>query len=72
VANEEHVAILEQGVETWNEYRNKRRLIRPKLSNADLRGANLMGAALWRTDFSGANLSKSVGYNVKSEDSLLH
>ncbi|MBZ0316184.1 MAG: TIR domain-containing protein, partial [Anaerolineae bacterium] len=51
MANEEHVAILKQGVEAWNQWRKENRDVRP-----DLSGANLSGANLWRADLSEAKL----------------
>ena len=60
MANDEHVALLKQGVPAWNEWRLKNPDTRPDLSGADLRGdprdlvipVNLSGA-----DLSGANLT---------------
>lgn len=69
--NEEHLAILRQGVEVWNEWRQENLGIRPDLSQADLRDANLdgvvlreatlqgailIGCTLHRANFEGANL----------------
>jgi uncharacterized protein YjbI with pentapeptide repeats len=69
MANDEHVAMLKQGVAAWNAWRDQNRGIRPDLSGATLSGANLSGvnlseAALHMADFSGsdlhnANLSKA-------------
>ena len=50
MANEEHLKILKQGVEAWNEWREKNPQRTP-----DLSGANLIMA-----DLSGANLNKAV------------
>src|SRR4051794_40746646 len=52
MANEEHLAILKQGVEAWNAWRREHPQILP-----DLRGARLEGAKLWRPDLDGLNLS---------------
>ena len=41
MANEEHLARLKQGVEAWNQWRNGNYGIKPDLTEADLRGANL-------------------------------
>ncbi len=41
MANSEHLAILKQGVEAWNEWRRSRSEIAPDLKGADLRGAQL-------------------------------
>jgi hypothetical protein len=56
MANDEHVALLKQGVAAWNAWRDENR-IRPDLTGALLFGANLSGANLTRANFGGANLS---------------
>jgi uncharacterized protein YjbI with pentapeptide repeats len=64
MANDEHVAMLKQGVEAWNERRREfpiiPDLINAKLGGADLRGANLDGAFLYKADLSGAALGEAV------------
>jgi uncharacterized protein YjbI with pentapeptide repeats len=67
MANDEHVALLKQGVEAWNAWRDENPGIRPDLSEADLskanlsyanlRGANLRGADLTKANLSKANLA---------------
>jgi TIR domain/Pentapeptide repeats (8 copies) len=57
MANEEHLKIIEQGVNAWNEWRRKNPETEPDLSGADLFLANLRGADLLLADLSGANLS---------------
>ena len=54
MANQEHLAILKQGVEAWNRWRLDHSDIQPDLFRADLRAANLRGANL-----RGANLSST-------------
>ena len=68
MANQEHLQILKQGVEAWNEWRkDDGDITRPDLDRADLRGADLSGADLseahlWGADLRGANLaSASLG-----------
>ena len=56
MANEEHLALLKQGLGTWNEWREKNPEIRP-----DRRGADLSGASLTVTLFTGAILTRAVG-----------
>jgi hypothetical protein len=71
MANPEHLKILKQGVEVWNDWRKHNPLIVPELSEAVLSGsklsdANFRMANLWRAslekgdlnggDFDGANL----------------
>ncbi|MDM3843931.1 MAG: pentapeptide repeat-containing protein [Aphanizomenon gracile PMC638.10] len=68
MANDEHLAILNQGVEVWNKWRDENPDIRPDLSRSDLSGADLSGADLTETylngaDLRGANLS-DAGLNA--------
>jgi hypothetical protein len=64
MANEEHVALLRQGVDVWNAWRRENPDTRPDFSRADLRGVNLTpanvrgfsGADLREANFSGADL----------------
>ncbi|NQT82704.1 restriction endonuclease [bacterium] len=51
MANPEHLAVLSQGIEAWNEWRRHNHGLCP-----DLAGANLRNAILCGIDFSGANL----------------
>ena len=62
MANEEHLKILEQGVEVWDQWRVENYFIEPNLSKADLLRANLSRADFSKVDLSeayleGANLS---------------
>jgi TIR domain/Pentapeptide repeats (8 copies) len=64
MANEEHVAILEQGVEVWNKWRKDNPRVRPDFGGADLRGAalseaDLSAANLYKANLSGADLSRA-------------
>jgi TIR domain/Pentapeptide repeats (8 copies) len=54
MADNDHVALLKQGMEAWNKWREENPGIKP-----DLGGANLKGADLWRTDLKGANLAEA-------------
>jgi hypothetical protein len=68
MANDEHVALLKQGVDAWNEWRRENSDVRPDLSGANL-GANLgavyhfeagvYGANLGRANLSKANLGRA-------------
>jgi hypothetical protein len=60
MANPEHLAILEQGVNAWNKWRDVNLGIRSNLSGADLRRADLRKASLFRAYLSGANLRKAI------------
>ena len=46
MANPEHVAILKEGGEVWNRWREKNPQ-HPDVREADLREADLHGANLW-------------------------
>jgi uncharacterized protein YjbI with pentapeptide repeats len=69
MANPEHLAILRQGVKTWNRWRTANRDIRADLSGADLSEARLSTAdlseailtmaVLWRTRLIGADLRRA-------------
>jgi len=61
MANEEHLKILEQGVEQWNKWREENESIKPDLQVADLSGANLSRANLRRANLGDANL---IGANL--------
>jgi len=76
MANDGHVALLRQGVDVWNAWREKNPNTRPDLANADLSGAdlepaqkmregvNLIEADLKEANFSKANLYKARFYNA--------
>ena len=59
MANREHLEILKQGVEQWNEWRAEHPGVRPSLSGADLARADLIRAHLSLTDLDGANLREA-------------
>jgi hypothetical protein len=59
MANPEHVAILKQGVESWNEWREKNLGIIPDLSGADFSGASLESTNLTLANLDGAKLSEA-------------
>ena len=50
MASEEHLQIIRQGVKVWNEWRKKNPELKPDLSVADLRRANLTAANLGLAD----------------------
>jgi uncharacterized protein YjbI with pentapeptide repeats len=50
MANQEHLDILKQGVETWVQWRLEHSEIRPDLNRADLSGAHLNLADLRSAD----------------------
>src|SRR5579883_1338434 len=62
MAKQEQIDILQQGVETWNRWRQEHPDVQPDLQKvyfrqADLRGINLQGARLNDSNLSVANLS---------------
>jgi uncharacterized protein YjbI with pentapeptide repeats len=59
MANEEHLALIKQGVKVWNEWRETNREIKPDLSKVNLYGANLSRANLSRANLYRANLSRA-------------
>ena len=65
MASEEHLTLLKQGVDPWNQWRQAHPEIRPSLSEADLSGADLIRANLSYANLSGANLN---GANLNGAD----
>jgi uncharacterized protein YjbI with pentapeptide repeats len=66
MANDEHVALLKQGVGAWNAWRIKNPdVLVPNLRGADLFGADLCGANLTKADLDGASLN---GANLTKAD----
>lgn len=59
MANPEHLEILKQGVEIWNQWRRDNKIIKPDLSVANLTGTNLRGADFSDVNLSAANLSEA-------------
>ena len=64
MANEVHLAILAQGVEVWNKWREEESTMRPDLSytifgNANFSGLNLFQTNLIQTDLRGADLTEA-------------
>jgi hypothetical protein len=70
MANDEHVALLKQGVTAWNAWREANANIRPDLIGADLIGADLSGANLSGANLSRANLFTAhlIGADLSSAD----
>jgi hypothetical protein len=63
MANDEHVAILQKGVDAWNAWRGKND-VRPDLSGANLHRASLVEAKLSDANLRGANLSEANLYGA--------
>jgi len=65
MANQQHLDLLKQSVETWYQWRKEHADVRPDLSGADLRQANLRGANLSNVNLSAADL---IGANLYEAD----
>ncbi len=59
MANEEHLNILKQGAEVWNNWRGNNLNIELDLSRAKLSGTDISGANLNKANLSGTNLSRA-------------
>lgn len=59
MANEEHLAIIQEGTEVWNKWRKANKDIRPDLSGADLSWGFLPQANLSKASLRGVDLSNS-------------
>ena len=57
MADQQHLAVLKQGVAAWNTWRRQHPEILPDLSEADLSVADLSGADLRHANLMRANLS---------------
>ncbi|HAA31872.1 MAG TPA: pentapeptide repeat-containing protein [Cyanobacteria bacterium UBA8553] len=76
MANGEHLALLRQGVDAWNEWRANNPQIRPNLSFATgdritIRESKLSGVDLSRTNLSRVDLSKADLIGAKLSDANL-
>jgi uncharacterized protein YjbI with pentapeptide repeats len=60
MANDQHVAVLNQGVAAWIAWCEENPDIRPELDEADLRGANLRGAVLNEACLNEAHLNGAI------------
>ena len=68
--NHRHLELLEQGVETWNEW-IRRRTETPNLRDADLAGRNLRGFDFKETDLKRANLEEADLRDASFTDAYL-
>src|SRR5215469_10912131 len=57
MANPEHLAILKQGVEVWNQWRFEAGLREPDLQEIDIANCNLAEANFYRADLRRAKLT---------------
>ena len=82
MAKQEHLAILNQGVEMWNQWRKEHTDMQPDLSRttfigadfgkADLSFVNLSEANLYQTNFTKANLTKANLHEASFYQANLH
>ena len=70
VADEQQVALIKQGTNAWNEWRELRSSTKVNLTSADLTRANLAGAFLRDADLAGADLRNAdlAGANLGNAD----
>ena len=81
MTNQEHLDLLQQGVERWNQWRQEHPETQPDLRRAYLEHANLSGANLSQAhldavdlshaDLMGVNFSKASLRNVSFNDAYL-
>jgi hypothetical protein len=67
--NKDHLLILKQGVEIWNQWREKNPYVKPDLSFAILSNYNLKKANLSNSDLRGVNFIKSILYETDFSES---
>ncbi len=77
MGNEEHLALLRQGVDAWNKWKANHPDIRPNLSFATgkgitIKGAKLSGVDLSRADLSQADLSRADLIGAKFSEANLN
>jgi uncharacterized protein YjbI with pentapeptide repeats len=72
MANAEHVALLKQGVAVWNAWRSEKPDIRPDLTSAALKEADLGRANLSETELSWAYLRRANLLGAKLRGAKLH
>ena len=59
MANQEHLALIKQGVTVWNDWYKRNKRVIPDLAKANLSGLDLSGINLQRADLDRANLSQT-------------
>lgn len=71
MANQEHLALIKQGVTVWNEWYKKNKRTIPDLAQANLNGLNLHGINLQKANLNHANLSNADLTKARLADSNL-
>ena len=72
MANQEHLDMLRQGVEVWNQWREEHPEILPDMSRADLHEVDLSGVNFTWTYLHGANLVRSNLVGAQFVEAHLH
>lgn len=72
MANPVHLAILRQGVDVWNQWRQENPDITPDLSWINTNNIDLSGAYLFQVDLSGASFKNQIFNNVSFSKSNLY
>jgi hypothetical protein len=72
MANQEHLDILKQGVQAWNQWKEEHSDIRLDLSEADLRGTILNGATLIEAILNETDLGEAIlGWTIFGDIDLI-
>lgn len=71
MANQEHLEILRQGVEAWNQWRKEHPDVMPALDSANLSNFNLCGANLRGACLNDSDLSRTVLFDADLRGAFL-
>jgi uncharacterized protein YjbI with pentapeptide repeats len=71
VATRKYIDIHLNGIETWNEWREKHPSEEADFTEADLSGVRLTGAYLWKANFTGAHLENANFFQADLSDANL-
>lgn len=71
MANKKYIEMLLSGIEIWNEWREKHPSEEADFTEAELSGARLTGAYLWKTNFAGAHLESANFFQTDLSDTNL-
>lgn len=72
MANEQHLAILRQGAEAWNQWRTDNPNVRPDLERADFAKTNFAEANLAKANLSWAKLTQANLYQANLHEATLN
>lgn len=71
MANPEHLAILRQGVEVWNQWREDQPEIEPNLKGANLKNLNLESINFNKANLIGTNFTNTILINAHFKEAKL-